>query len=663
MRTTRRYQLGRGAAPDTLAIVTRCGGARRMGLALALALGGGLGVASSGCASLRDAGPSRSSETPREDAPRHRIVARSPGHFTDPLRIAKLWLAIPELSRIASQVLAEDGVPGMAVALVVDDDIVWSAGFGVQDVQTGAAVTPASVFGIGSITKPITALAILRLRDEGMLALDATAATHLPELAGVALPRGDLRGPTIRELLTHTSGMPRLGDFSYSTPPHEPSQAEILGSLSDYALWHPPGEHMYSNLGYHLLGLVVERVSGEPMREHISRTILAPIGIERAWWDHADVPESVRTTPYALEHGEVAAKPSWRHGAGAGAGALLLDIEGLATLARFELAAYAADPPSAPVSAATVRESHVAVLSGLSAEADGGKLTAQATGYGMGWSVHYECTGERVVSHGGGTEGYASSIQMLPDHGVAIVLLSNLNEWSRGPTLRRMIAALRDTGGLVAREPAPAPELLVAAGRWAELLGAWDEARFREVWSPHDHARDRIDRVGRFHATLAAMAGPCDAPAAATIHRPYVGDFTLACEHADVHVRVAATPANGGKILSVNAKLVGVSPRPELRRAAEATLALMSDWSEPAFTALFAPAFPIAGGRREVRDRGRRWGRCELGDVTEVRVDAATWNASCEHAEIELTIGSDRDDHRVTVFEASAKQPDRRRCK
>jgi hypothetical protein len=457
--------------------------------------------------------------------------------------------------------------------------------------------------------------------------------------------------------------MPRLGDYSYSTPPHEPSQAEILGSLSDYALWHEPGEHMYSNLGYHVLGLVIERVSGEPMREHISRNILAPMGIEHAWWEHADVPEPVRTTPYALERGDVTAKPSWRHGAGAAAGALLLDIEGLAALARFELAAYAADPPSAPLSAATVRESHVAVLSGLSAQTDSGKLTANATGYGFGWSVTHECSGERIVSHGGGTEGYASSIQVLPDHGVAIVLLSNLNEWSRGPTMRKMLAALRDTGALVAREPEPAPELLVAAEHWADLLGDWDDAKFREVWSPHDHARDRIDRLRRFHATLAAMAGRCGAPTPTVIHRPYVGDFELACEHADVRVRVAAIPANRGKILSVNATLVGVSPLPELRRAAEGALALMSEWNEPAFTALFAPAFQVVSSRRDLRDAARLWGRCELGDVGEVRAHAATWNATCEHAEIELTIGSDRDDHRIAEFQATEKKPDRRRCK
>jgi hypothetical protein len=226
-----------------------------------------------------------------------------------------------------------------------------------------------------------------------------------------------------------------------------------------------------------------------------------------------------------------------------------------------------------------------------------------------------------------------------------------------------MLAALRETGGLVAREPLAAPELLVAAEHWAELLREWSEAKFREVWSPHEQAIDRIERQRRHFGVLAAMVGPCGAPTPTKIHRPFVGDFVLACERADVRVRVSATPAGGGKILGASTTLVGVSPRPELRRAAEGALALFAAWDEAAFKALFAPAFPMARSRRDLRDAGRKWGACELGDVTEVRADAATWAATCEHAEIELTIGSDREDHRITVFDATAKRPDRRRCK
>lgn len=623
----------------------------------------GLCLAASACASGRAATPASTTVGPRAVVVHPRIDERPPGFFRDPLRLAKLWLAIPKLHDIAAAAVKDEAVPGVAVALVVDDRLVWAEGFGVQDLESRAPVTTKSVFGIGSITKPITALAVLRLRDEGLLALDAPAATYVPEIAGVGLPRADLRGPTIRELLTHTSGLPRLGDFTYSTPPHEPSEQEILASLADYALWHEPGTHMYSNLGYHLLGIVAAHVGKEPVRVQVSQRILAPIGIAHSWWDHAAVPEDVRTAPHAIEHGEIVAKPPWIHGAAAGAGALLLDIEGMAALARFELAAYAGGVDGAPVRAASVRESHVGVLVGLEAEYDGGTLSGRAMGYGFGWSVRHDCSGQRVVSHNGGTEGYASSIVLLPDHGVGLVLLSNLADWPRQATVNRLLGALRKSGGLVEREPVAAPELIVAGDRWAALLGKWDDAAFRESWAPHEHGEDRVADHQRRYAAIAAMAGACGPPELESARHPFVGDFLLVCERADVHVRISATPASGGKVLSAAPRLVGVSPIPELRSAAEATLALTAAWDDATFTARFAPAFVLESTRKEFRERGRKWGTCTLGDVTEVRPQGATWNASCERAEIEVSVGSDRDDHRITVVDARAKDPDHKECK
>ncbi len=628
--------------------------------ALRVALG--LCLAASACTTTR-AAKLRTEAVGPSAAVQPRIDERPLGFFRDPLRLPKLWLAIPKLRDIAAGAIIDENVPGLAVALVIDDRMVWAEGFGVQDLESRAPVTTKSVFGIGSITKPITALAVLRLRDEGLLELDAPAATYVPEIAGVGLPRADLRGPTIRELLTHTSGLPRLGDFTYSTPPHEPSAREILESLADYALWHEPGTHMYSNLGYHLLGIVVEHVGREPLREQVSRRILAPIGIERAWWDHAAIPEDIRTVPHAIEHGEITAKPPWLHGAAAGAGALLLDIEGMAALARFELAAYAGGLDGAPVSAASVRESHVGVLVGLEAEYDAGTLSGRAMGYGLGWSVRHDCSGQRVVSHNGGTEGYASSIALLPDHGVGLVLLSNLADWPRQATVNRLLGALRKSGGLALREPAPARELYVAARRWADLLAEWDEASFREAWAPHEHGEDRVADQQRRYAATAALAGPCKEPELVSAVRPFLGDFVIECEHADIHLRISATPASGGKVLGALPKLVGVSPRPELRKSAEVALALLGEWDDATFTAHFAPAFALAATRRQVRESGRKWGKCEIGDVIEVRPQGATWAASCEHGEIELSIGSDREDHRITSIDTRAKNPDRKQCK
>lgn len=226
-----------------------------------------------------------------------------------------------------------------------------------------------------------------------------------------------------------------------------------------------------------------------------------------------------------------------------------------------------------------------------------------------------------------------------------------------------MIAALRNTGGLVAREPWPAPELLVAAQRFASLLAAWDEGVFREVWSPHNHSEEDIDELRRSFVAVATAAGRCTAPQLETTSRPFVGDFVLACERADVRVPVSASPASGGKVVSATVTIVGASPPAELRQSASAALELAVSWDEARFEALFAPALHLASVRRPLQALGQKWGRCELDDVVEVRPRGATWTATCERGEIEIAVGSDRDDHRITHFDETTKPTDRRRCK
>src|SRR5690606_11229156 len=144
----------------------------------------------------------------------------------------------------------------------------WAQGYGMRDPARGLPVETDTVFGVGSISKTITALAILKLRDEGRLALDRPAAEILPELSRLSYPTADSPAITIRQLLTHTSGLPRMGNFpEYPSTP--PSRAEFLATLEGMALERPPGERRhYSNLGVQLLGPIVEAAAGVDHRTY-----------------------------------------------------------------------------------------------------------------------------------------------------------------------------------------------------------------------------------------------------------------------------------------------------------------------------------------------------------------------------------------------------------
>ncbi|NYI04708.1 D-alanyl-D-alanine carboxypeptidase [Allostreptomyces psammosilenae] len=177
---------------------------------------------------------------------------------------------------------ALDTVPGYGVPgalTVVDDDLGhWSGGSGVGDVATGQAVRPDGRFRAGSITKTFVATVVLQLVDEGRIGLDDPIADHLPGLLPYPQPI------TVRQLLQHTSGLPR--DARYWTDlagidterwrHHEP--AELIAEATREPLVFEPGTGWaYSNIGYQVLGLLVEEVTGRPLSTELNRRIVHPL--------------------------------------------------------------------------------------------------------------------------------------------------------------------------------------------------------------------------------------------------------------------------------------------------------------------------------------------------------------------------------------------------
>jgi CubicO group peptidase (beta-lactamase class C family) len=179
-----------------------------------------------------------------------------------------------ELSRLLRRRQSEARLPSVSAAVFRDGEVVWYDALGLADVESGLEATPDTQYRIGSITKTFTAAAILQLRDAGLLDLDDRLGEHV---ADVPHP-----GPTLRRLLSHLSGLQREppGEIWESLQP--PDREAFLASLADAEQVLAPGAHWhYSNLGFALLGEVVERVSGESYRTYVEERLLAPLGLER----------------------------------------------------------------------------------------------------------------------------------------------------------------------------------------------------------------------------------------------------------------------------------------------------------------------------------------------------------------------------------------------
>lgn len=228
------------------------------------------------------------------------------------------WVSAFE--EFARGVMAEGGIPGVAVAAARDGEPIYERGFGYRDAQRGLLVTAGTVFGVASVAKSFTALAIMLLEERGVLSVADPVQKWLPEFA---LPHLDDAGHavaiTLHHLLTHTSGLPRepgvvhvragavqrdpdtrAGRIDLPFLPPDildltpvTTHAELLALLprQDFRLLAAPGErYRYSSEGYALLGAVVERASARSLPAFVREHVLAPLGLTRTVFEQLGDP-------------------------------------------------------------------------------------------------------------------------------------------------------------------------------------------------------------------------------------------------------------------------------------------------------------------------------------------------------------------------------------
>ncbi|MBI2861622.1 MAG: beta-lactamase family protein, partial [Chloroflexi bacterium] len=177
----------------------------------------------------------------------------------------------------------------MAVGIVRDQELAWSAGFGFADIETERRPDEHTLFRVGSITKTFTATAIMQLYDEGKLRLDDPIVRYLPEFAAVRNRFGQVEDVTFRRLLTHHSGLVGEAPLGYWETLDFPTMEEILATLPQIeVVIEPDSAFKYSNLAFFLLGEVVTRLSGRPYIDYVRTEILEPIGMTSSTFKMTD---------------------------------------------------------------------------------------------------------------------------------------------------------------------------------------------------------------------------------------------------------------------------------------------------------------------------------------------------------------------------------------
>lgn len=326
-----------------------------------------------------------------------------------------------QIDDAVTRVLDETRVPSASIAVVHEGTIVLTRAYGVARVDPATPALPTMRYPIGSISKQFTAAALAMLAAEGKLSLDDTLASWFPELTRA----GEI---SLRQLLSHTSGIRDYWPQDYLPPamlePIDPRA--LIDSWARRPLDFEPGtRYQYSNTGYVIAGLIVEKISGQPLTDFLRQRIFEPLGmktvidIDREELT-ADDAEGYRR--YAL--GPLHVAPDEGKGWLFAAGPLAMTAE---DLARWNVAMIEGGVPGAGVFRELTRE--VMLANGV------------GTGYGLGVSLALD-RGRPVVGHGGEVSGFTAANRVYPEERAAIVVLVNQDAVDAPAAIAKAIAEL-----------------------------------------------------------------------------------------------------------------------------------------------------------------------------------------------------------------------------
>ena len=348
--------------------------------------------------------------------------------------------AITKIEALVSEMMSRTELPGFALGIMKDGELVYAKGFGVTNLDGGAPVTPQTVFQWAETSMTPTAMAVLQLVEQGKIALDAPVTDYLPYFK---LADERYKDITIGQILMHRSGIPDSGDtmadWKNFMPQYDPGATERwVRSLADEGLLFAPGSGFeYSDLGYALLGDVIAKVSGQSYEETMSENILRPLGMDNSTFLLEDVDKALLAAPHVTDAmGEViVSKVFPYHRPFAAANNLFSNIEDMAKLAQASLNRGVLNgqrilPESA---VAQMWESHTPTSYG-----DFRFGTAHPSrmmiSWGYGWFLG-GVAGHRVPNAFGREYGFHTAMALAPDANLAVIAVGN------GPVTERYYAS------------------------------------------------------------------------------------------------------------------------------------------------------------------------------------------------------------------------------
>jgi CubicO group peptidase (beta-lactamase class C family) len=350
--------------------------------------------------------------------------------YQDATRNERIAKTFPLIDQLYKEFALKNHFPGYAFGIVVDGKLVYKGNGGYANLEEKIPATSASMFRIASMSKSFTALAILKLRDEGKLQLDDAVEKYIPALKGQGLTK-DAPLMTIRHLMTHSAGFPEdnpWGDRQLADTEEE------LNSLikSQLSLSNTAGlEYEYSNLGFTMLGYIIHKVSGMTYDTYISQNILAPLSMQASTFEYSTVTKNLFANGYRFINDQWRKEIPLKNGIYGAMGGMITSIDMFSKYVALHEDAWPArdEAETFPIKRSSLREMHQpARFIGLNPNTifQSGKIMATTSSYSYGLNWMIDAENKKSVGHSGGLPGFGSNWRFFPDYGIGVILFANV---------------------------------------------------------------------------------------------------------------------------------------------------------------------------------------------------------------------------------------------
>jgi CubicO group peptidase (beta-lactamase class C family) len=527
--------------------------------------------------------------------------------FDDVQRAARVRALGPAIDELFAAALVELGAPGLAYGVALDGELVHAGGCGVRSIESGEAPGPDTAFRICSMTKSFTATAVLSLRDEGLLDIDAPLGDVAPALKVLAQAGPDAPPVTVRQLLTMDAGLPQDDPWADRLMADEPEWVERELFARGATRSRSPGTAFeYSNYSWAALGRVIATVTGRRFQDVIRERAIAPLGLTDTVWSAGDLPAQQVATGYRTAGDSFTAEQPLADGGDfAALGGLYSSVR---DLARWSGVFLAAEPPrdapeTFPVSRATLREMARA-RSAFAPAVEWPSLAEPpgvvAGGYGYGLMIWHERDGQRHVGHPGGLPGWGTLMRWVPELGLSVILLANVTYAQCEAPVRRALELVAREAALPRRAITAHPALLAAREAVDGLVSSWDDAAAARLFTRNvDLDRPLVERRAEL-AELRERHGALVRDNELDPEDALRGSWRLRGERGHLEIAITMAPTVPPLVQTLDVQSV-LPPAGMLAVLATSAADLASEPRADALEALLAPGADAAAALRGLR--------------------------------------------------------------